>query len=425
MNVAKSFSIYTIASFFNKGLMAILAFFLSHYILPAENGILSLYSVFVALILPFVILGMPSSIMLEHSKLEENEFKLYFNSSLALSGISFFLLLIIFIITGRYISGALAVPFRLLLMGLLYAWFNLFQENITSYIRTINKPMQFLWLSVIRDAIEIGLVILLVISWGRGAEGRIWSGVITGGVVFLYALYYFHRKGLIHKKISKKYLKEEMKFGFSQIFFQFNVFILMSSDKFFINHFNPTDKSGLGIYFLASQFAFIINVLVNAFFSAYQPQLYKYLGDFTEANKFKMIRIKYLFAGFLLLATVLLCLAVPLAYKWFINKDYHVGIPYVIWNAFGFFFWGLYALLLGILYYFKKNRAVIGISIFSSLLCISLNYLLIKQYGLMGACYANLITYTILFMTIFVVVASVIKINIPWLQFSKIFKKQV
>jgi O-antigen/teichoic acid export membrane protein len=89
MNLAKSFSIYTIASFFNKGLMAILAFSLSHYILPAENGLLSLYSLFVALVLPFVILGMPSSIMLEHNKLDEKEFKLYFNSSLALSGISF------------------------------------------------------------------------------------------------------------------------------------------------------------------------------------------------------------------------------------------------------------------------------------------------------------------------------------------------
>ena len=85
MNLAKSFSIYSIATFFNKGMMALLAFFLSNYILPAENGVLSLYSVFILLVLPFVILGMPSSLILEHAKLDEKEYKLYFTSSLAVS----------------------------------------------------------------------------------------------------------------------------------------------------------------------------------------------------------------------------------------------------------------------------------------------------------------------------------------------------
>ncbi len=423
MNVAKSFSIYTLASFFNKGLMAVLAFFLSHYILPADNGTLSLYTVFVALILPFIILGMPSSIMLEHAKLEEKEFKLYFTSSLALSGISFVLLLLIFFITGHYISASLNVPFRLLLMGLLYGWFSLFQENVTSYIRTINKPMQFLWLSAIRDVIEIGLVVLFVIIWGKSAQGRIEAALITGAVVFMYAVYFFYRRGLIHSHISKKYLKEELKFGFSQIFFQLNVFILTAADKFLINYFYPENKSGLGIYFMATQFAFIIMVLVNAFFSAYQPQLYKYLKDFTEEHTLKMLRIKYLFAGFLLLSTVLLCIAVPFAYKWFINKDYNGGIQYVTWNAFGFFFWGLYALLLGILYYYKKNKAVIFISVFSSALCIALNYWFIKNYGIIGASYANLVTYFILFITIFITVARVCKLNLPWLKFARIFKR--
>jgi len=307
---------------------------------------------------------------------------------------------------------------------LLYSWFSLFQENITAYIRIQNKPMQYLWLSAIRDVIEIGMVVLLVIKFGGGAEGRITSSLITGAVVFLYAVFYFYKKGFIHKHISKQYLKEEMKFGFSQIFFQFNVFVLMSADKYFINHFNPADKSNLGIYFMASQFAFIINVLVNSFFSAYQPQLYKYLGNFTEENKFKMLRLKYLFAAFLLVSTVLLCLLVPFAYKWFINKNYQSGIRYVAWNAFGFFFWGLYAMLLGVLYYYKKNKAVIVISVFSTVLCVALNYFCVKNYGVIGACYANLITYFVLFITIFITVQRMAHLKLPWLQFGKIFNSK-
>ena len=118
MRLAKSFSIYTTASFFNKGMMALLAFFLSNYILPGEYGILSLYSIFVLFVLPFVILGMPSSLVVEHSKLNEKEYRLYFNSSITLSGISFLILLAILFVAGNFVSGLITLPLRLLLFGM-------------------------------------------------------------------------------------------------------------------------------------------------------------------------------------------------------------------------------------------------------------------------------------------------------------------
>ena len=339
MNLAKSFSIYSIASFFNKGMMALLAFFLSNYILPGENGILSLYSVFVLFVMPFIILGMPSSLILEHAKLDRQEYKLYFNSSLALSSFSFLILLLIFLAAGNFISGVMTVPFRLLLFGMFYAYFNLYQENILAYLRVLKRPWRFLLISAVKDILEIGLVVFLVIQSGRGAEGRVLAGVIAGAAIFVFGLILFFKDGLIHTRISRKYLREEFRFGISQVFFQFNVFILTATDKYLINYFNPKDKSELGIYFMANQFAFIINVLVSAFFFSYQPELYKFLTDFTEENKLKVLRIKYLFAGFLLICTILLCIAIPTVYHLFINKKYHPGIPYVAWLAFGYFFW--------------------------------------------------------------------------------------
>lgn len=401
--------------------MAILAFFLSNYILPGENGILSLYSVFVLFVLPFIILGMPSSLVIEHSKLNEPDFKTYFTSSLFLSSLTFLVLLLIFLVAGNFISGIMTVPFRLLLFGLFYAYFNLFQENLLAYTRVLNKPYRFLLISAVKDILEISLVIVLVIQMREGAEGRILSGLITAGAVFVFSVCYFFNRGLINARPSTRFMKEEFRFGISQVFFQFNVFVLNSTDKYLINYLNPIDKSGLGIYFMASQFAFIINVLVSAFFFTYQPMLYKFLADLSEENKRKMLKIKYLFAGFLLLCTLALCVAIPFIYRLFINPQYHPGIPYVAWLAFGFFFWGLYALMLGFLYYYKKNGVVILFSVFGSLACISLNYYFIGIYGIMGAAYANLIVYIGLFITLFITVIRVCKLDLPWLNFKSIF----
>jgi len=213
MNLAKSFGIYTAASFFNKGMMAVLAFFLSHYILPGENGILSLYSVFTLFVLPCVILGMPSSLVLEHNKLSESDFKTYFSSSLFLSSISFLTLLLLFLIAGNFISGLMTVPFRLLLFGMFYAYFNLFQENLLAYTRVLNKPWRFLLISAVKDLVEITLVVILVIQLRKGAEGRIISGLVAAGAVFLFSLVYFFNRGLINTRPSTRFMKEEFRFG--------------------------------------------------------------------------------------------------------------------------------------------------------------------------------------------------------------------
>lgn len=422
MKLLKSFSIYTIASFVNKGMMFAIIPFLTNAISPEQNGILSLYGVFVLFIIPFALLGFPNSLIIEYTTLEKAEYKSFFSSSLFLSTISFAVLLVIFLLTGNLTSSFLGVPFKLLIMGVFYIYFNLFFEGILAYVRTINKPYTFVAISFFKNLLELILIIFLVLRFKMQAEGKVLSGLIAGLVITVYAIVFFYRKGLLTTNIKKKYVTAELKFGISQLFFQFNLFILLSADKFLIGYLLH-DKAGLGVYFVANQFAFIINVLVTAFFFSYQPILYSYLSDLTLENKYKIVRIKYLFIGFLLVCTILLCIATPLFYKLFIkNMAYHSGIRYVALTAFAYFFWGLYALFLGYLYYYRKNKAVFLFSVFSIIVCVLLNYTLISEYKIMGAVYANLLTYFILFISIVVTVNRLFKFNFPWFDFKTLLK---
>ena len=414
MKLVKTFSIYTLASFINKGMMFLVIPFLTNVISPQQNGILSLYGIFVMLVIPFTLMGFSNSIMMEYTRLSKPEYNRFFSSSLLLSSISFLLLLTLFMVFGKSISGLIGAPQQLLLFGLIYAYLNIFFEGILAYLRAINKPLPFVRLSVGKNAFEILLIIWLVLTAKKGVDGKVYSALASSFVVFLYAVYFFYKQGLLTTGVRKTYLFLELKFGVSQIFFQLNLFILASTDKYMIAHLLH-DTPGLGIYFVANQFAFIINVLVTAFFLSYQPLLYNYLGNLTRENKYRIVRIKYTFACFLLICTLLLCISTPLFYQVFIhNKVYHQGIPYVAWNAFAFFFWGLYALFLGYLYYYRLNKVVIVFSILSSMVCVLLNYFLIKEYKIMGAAYADVLTYFILFIAMVITVKKYVRINLPW-----------
>jgi O-antigen/teichoic acid export membrane protein len=422
MKLLKSFSIYTTASFINKGMMFAIIPFLTNVISPAQNGVLSLYSIFVMFVIPFTLLGFSNSIVMEYSRLDKKEYSSFFSSSLALSTVSFFILMILFYAFGRQTALLIGAPYQLLFWGMLYAYVNIYFEGILAFLRTIDKPISYFKISVTKNILEVVLIICLVIEAKKGIEGKIISSLLAGAAIFIFSIYYFFKQGLITKHIKRKYIGLELRFGISQVFFQLNLFILASADKYMIAHLLH-DTPGLGIYFVANQFAFIINVIVTAFFISYQPQLYKYLADLTTENKYRLVKIKYLFTGFLFICTVLLCMATPLFYNLFIhNTAYYAGIPYVAWNAFAFFFWGLYALFLGYLYYYRRNKVVIIFSVFSSLICITLNYFLIKEFNIMGAAYANLLTYFILFIVIFITVNRMFRIELPWFDFKKIFR---
>ena len=311
MRLIKSFSIYTIVSFINKGMMFAIIPFLTNVMAPEQNGILSLYGIFVLFLIPFALLGFPNSIVMEYARLNTHEFKSFFSSSLLLSTLSFTVLLIIFFFIGGFASGFIGAPYKLLLWGMLFIYFNIFFEGILAYLRTTDKPMTFVAVSLSKNLLELILIIFLVIRSGMGAEGKVIAGVLSGLAITAYALIYFYKNDLLTINIQKKYVTAELKFGVSQIFFQLNLFVLASTDKFMINHL-VNDKAGLGIYFVANQFAFIINVLVTAFYFSFQPVLYNYLTNLTAEVKYKLVKIKYIFITFLLVSTILLSIATPL-----------------------------------------------------------------------------------------------------------------
>ena len=423
MKLIRTFSIYTVASFINKGLMFAIIPFLTNVISSDQNGILSLYGIFVMFIVPFMLMGFSNSILIEYQRLDKKEFSSFFSSSLALSTISFIIFLALFLFFGNVITLIIGAPYKLLFFGMLYAYCNIYFEGILSYLRIIQKASGYFWMSILKNLMEFLLIIWFVLGLKQGIDGKVISSLIVVVCVLLFALYYFNKNKLLTWNIKWKYIRSEFRFGISQIFFQLNLLVLASTDKYMIGHLLH-DTKGLGVYFVANQFAFIINVIVTAFFLSYQPQLYSYLSNLNLENKYKIVKIKYLFAAFLLISTLCLSLAAPLFYHLFINNmSYHTGIPFVAWNAFGFFFWGLYAMFLGYLYYYRKNKVVILFSLFSSISCIFINYLFIKKFGIMGAAYANLLTYFVIFISMVITVRTVIKIDLPWFDFKGLFMK--
>lgn len=136
----------------------------------------------------------------------------------------------------------------------------------------------------------------------------------------------------------------------------------------------------------------------------------------------QIVRVSYIIILGLLAILLFLTFAAPLFFKHLINVKYQEGIRYVFWVGLGYFFWGVYVVFAGYIYFFKKTKILGFLAIVNVVLNIALNYLLISKFGAIGAAYATCISF-------FVVMLIIMKfstkfVQLPWFNFNLIFSKK-
>src|SRR5690606_1761636 len=82
--VARSIGIYTFTNFLTKSSSFFLLFLYTDpkYISPSENGLLSLFSTSLVFLMPFMSMGIIHSASTDFFKLNKNEFRNFFTTSL-------------------------------------------------------------------------------------------------------------------------------------------------------------------------------------------------------------------------------------------------------------------------------------------------------------------------------------------------------
>jgi O-antigen/teichoic acid export membrane protein len=171
-----------------------------------------------------------------------------------------------------------------------------------------------------------------------------------------------------------------------------------------------------GIYNIGYQVGMIMLLLVNAMGNFMQPFLFERLASLTESAKRQIVKTSYVIIGTLLIILVVITVATPTFFTWLVDESYAKGTRYVFWVGLSYFFWGVYIIFAGYIFYSGKTGILGVLAIVNVVLNILLNYFLIKAFGPMGAAYATCISFFV------VSVIIVWKANrlypLPWLRFN-------
>jgi O-antigen/teichoic acid export membrane protein len=152
-------------------------------------------------------------------------------------------------------------------------------------------------------------------------------------------------------------------------------------------------ESQIGIYNACAKLAILITLFIQAFKMSAEPFFFK---QAESNNPQKMYaRVMKFFVLILTFAFLGVALYLPI-WKYFIGKDYRVGLGIVPILLMANIFLGIYYNLT--VWYKLTNKNIYGawITIFGSFISVVLNYIFIPSYGLVACAWSTLIVYAVM-----------------------------
>jgi O-antigen/teichoic acid export membrane protein len=399
----RSVVIYTFTNFFGKAVSFLLLIIFTNpaFITPSENGLLTLFSNSILLLMPFLSMGIVHSAGTDYFKLSKDEFKDLFASGFVLS------------VTVMILSAVLLFFFRHMLRDKygfppLFVWliplmtFLVFcNDQLLSLARNKQDTGVYLRSNIARVILESGISVALVVFFAWHWQGRAVGLLAAYLIMAVYGFYYFFRNGYLPGRPGKKYICNELVYAVPIIALQLGTFCMGSSDRFFLSNFTHDKNATVGIYNVAATFGSIMIILCTASLQYLFPKIYAELAK--PDIQYGGIKKNFVvYAAVMLAGMLLIMLLTPAAYHFFIDERYHAGLQYVFILCGGYFLWTIAYFFFSFLLFYKEKRKILALSCCS--ICISLvfNYFFIKQWAAWGAAVANICTYfVVLLLTLF------------------------
>ena len=266
---------------------------------------------------------------------------------------------------------------------------NIFQSKL----RADEKSVFFTVLNLIKLVVLVIITVYLVASERIGINGVLYGQLISEIFGFIIVMPFMIKQ--MEFKITKVIIPETLKFGIPLIVVGLSMTLLNMSDRFIIK-FLASEES-LGLYELGYRVAGILNMFlimpVSLTFGPIAYKIYKQPGDKEYYGKILTYFTYILVWGALFLSVFAKEIIMVFSKSEAYIPAYHV-VPVIL---FSYVFWGM-SIISSVGIYLKGKTVYSAlVTIAATILNVSLNFILIPVYGIMGAAISTLIAFVFLY----------------------------
>jgi O-antigen/teichoic acid export membrane protein len=389
----KNIFVYAFSDGLTKALPFLVFPIIAYYLSAEDFGRVNNFQVLISLLVPFVTLNTSSYFSVDYYK-NVNNGKLVYNQILYFTFFLFIVVVIFVLLLLNKISKLIELPVFWIFIALITTFFQAYTSLFLVKLRIQEKAKVFGIFNFVSALIASSMVILLVVIFNYGWEGRIWSlfiaALCTGVISIYFGLKYIKKL----RKIEFSFWKPLLLFGIPLLPHSLAIWIKSAFAKIFI-----TDSLGLaenGVYSFAISINAIFLIFATAYFSAFSPFMYKKLSSTDNpenlyAIKKDIVKKIYIFLGFYSIVLLSGYFVLYFIINQFFLEKYGESLSYLPYLLFYNLFNAGYISLSSLVFYTKSTKYLGVLTIFTAFLNIVLLIVLIPIFGTIGAPIATLI----------------------------------
>ena len=394
--------IYGIGELANNALAFLLVPIYTRLLSPSQYGILEVFNRTLEVLSIFAGVGIGMAALRSYFGKEEGEGEeaVFSTAMIFALGNSFWMAVVLALAAGEMSqrllgTRAYASLFRLTFCILIFdQGFGL----VRTYLKAVGRPVAFSVLSVSKYAVTLGLIIASLLYLGREVK-FVLLATLAANVL------YFIPSGIamlsrIGARVSWPALKRMVVFGFPFVPGGVLLFILNSSDRFFLIAMAGQNEAGL--YALGYRIALVpVMLLLVPFQAAWGPFMME-KGETPEGPRLFARVLSYLTAAYCALSLVLALFAKEVI-QVMTAPSFAASCRIIPVVLLAYAFWVIAIVLDAGIYITRKTAYKPLLLAAGAVTNIGLNLLLIPRFGMMGAAYATAVGFLVFVILTYVV----------------------
>lgn len=397
--------IYGFGNVVNRFIAFLLLPLYTHYFSPKEFGVFSLVYAFWFFAAIFYLYGMETAFQKffieappdNKKKIFSSSFILLFNTSLALS-------LVLYLLSpsvARLLTGDSSNSYLIKLLSVLLLLDTLSRLPMIA-VNSLQKADIYSTINIAAVLINITSNICFIVVLKFGIEAIFYSHIIS--YAFILIISFISVREYFTIVFDDALLKSVLKFAHQFIYYGIFLVSLDLMDRYFLQYYKG--EQAVGIYSAVYRLGMIMNLAVSGFRTAWFPFFLNERND-AEENKIMFSKILTYFTALgMILFTVVSLFAedivkIKIGSISILDPRYREGLIILPYILLAYFFFGLYTNLNVAVYYKDKTKYLILSSALAFVSNIIFNIILIPLYSYKGAAIATMVSYFIMFVTLY------------------------
>lgn len=400
----------------STSLNALVAFLLlpilTRYLSPFDYGVVETFMAVVACLTGVVLVGGNTLVSKDYFVLAESDRQEYAGEILGMTLIASVSLLIFYIFSsmwGDFWSNILKISNALIILAIIVSCGNAVVAMISTTFQLEKKAVSYAIFINSKTIFDITLSLYLIIGIGLTWEGRI-SGIAASIIFFGAAALYLFKSRNITIQLPIKYGKQILLLCTPLILSHLGGWVYGMVDKIMINNLVGVDATGL--YSVGYRFGMVVMMVETAFSLAWLPFFFENIAQKKHENNVKIVKATYIYIVFLIFFSVSFGLLGKYLLYFMVDERFFGASQFIFLISAAYCFDGIWKMFLGYIIFLGRMKTYSAITLFTAMIQITLSYLMIITFGLIGAAWATFISMTI--GSLITITVAIKSYHMPW-----------